>query len=188
MARHLLFFGHTLLKSAREKYELQTRTFTRAAVFFDSVLAFLQCAAHDHFRSHNFDIRNWPALEGKQIGIEKLSISGMFIASDGDGRLRGQVRIHPGAGAALAMLKSGGLDAVVARRSEIEAVMRDDPAFTREDVTSQRMPCAGWTVRIAVREDSVELARHPQATPCEMVVSGELASLVARHGVWGGKP
>jgi len=123
------------------------------------------------------------ALAGKRIGVEKVSIAGMLMLGEGNGRFREQVRIFPSAGDALRALKDGTLDAVLARRSEIEAVMRGDPAFPLSEVAFQRLPRAAWAVGMAVRKDDEELGRRLQAALNEMVANGELKSLFARHGV-----
>ncbi len=123
------------------------------------------------------------ALVGKRIGVEKVSIAGMLMLGEGNGRFREQVRIFPSAGEALAALKGGELDAVLAKRSEIEAAMRGDPAFPLTDVNFQRLPRSGWAVGMAVRKDDEELGRRLQAALNEMTASGELKALFARHGV-----
>jgi ABC-type amino acid transport substrate-binding protein len=128
------------------------------------------------------------SLGGKRIGVEKVSLSGMLMLGEGEGRFRDQVHIYPSAGEALAALKEGKLDAVLAKRSEIEAVMRGDPAFPLEDPSFQRMPRAGWAVGMAVRKGDEELARRLQAALNEMSASGELAALFAKHGVQVAKP
>jgi cystine transport system substrate-binding protein len=66
------------------------------------------------------------ALANKRIGVEKVSIAGMLMLGEGNGRFRDQVRIFPSATEALLALKGGQLDAVLAKRSEIEAVMRSE--------------------------------------------------------------
>jgi ABC-type amino acid transport substrate-binding protein len=121
------------------------------------------------------------SLAGKRIGVEKVSISGMLML--GEGPLRDKVQIYPSAAEALAALKAGGLDAVLAKRSEIEAVMRGDPAFPLDEVRFERMPRAGWAVGMAVRQGDEELARRLQAALNELSASGELKALFARHGV-----
>jgi len=123
------------------------------------------------------------ALAGKRIGVEKVSIAGMLMLGEGNGRFREQVRIFPSAGEALLALKGGALDAVLAKRAEIEAVMRGDPAFPVSDVNFQRLPRSGWAVGMAVRKDDEELGRRLQAALNEMTASGELKALFARHGV-----
>ena len=126
------------------------------------------------------------SLAGKRIGVEKVSIAGMLML--GEARLREQVRIYPTAGEALAALKAGALDAVLAKRSEVETALRGDPAFPVEELAFQRMPRNGWAVGMAVRKDNEDLARRLQAAVNEMTASGELAALFEKHGVKAVRP
>jgi cystine transport system substrate-binding protein len=123
------------------------------------------------------------ALEGKRVGAEKVSMAGMLVLGEGDGRFRENVRIFPSAAEALEQLKAGGLDAVLANRSEIEAVFKGDPAFPVEQVAFERLPRAGWVVGMAVRRDDVEVARRLQAAVNEMTANGELRAIFAKYGV-----
>lgn len=128
------------------------------------------------------------SLAGKRIGVEKVSISGMLMLGEGGGRFRDQVHIYPSAGEALAALKGGGLDAVLAKRAEIEAALRGDPAFPLDEVRFERMPRAGWAVGMAVKKGDEELARRLQAALNDLSASGELKALFAKHGVQAVKP
>lgn len=128
------------------------------------------------------------ALAGKRIGVEKVSISGMVMLGEGNGRFRDQVHIYPTATEALQQLKAGQLDAVLATRSEIESVMRGDPAFPVQDVPFERLPRAGWAVGMAVKKDNVELARRLQGALNEMAADGELKAVFAKYGVQVVKP
>jgi ABC-type amino acid transport substrate-binding protein len=128
------------------------------------------------------------ALAGKRIGVEKVSISGMVMLGEGNGRFRDQVHIYPTANEALQQLKAGQLDAVLATRSEIESVMRGDPAFPMQDVAFERLPRAGWAIGMAVKKDNVELARRLQAALNEMATDGELKAVFAKYGVQVVKP
>ncbi|MBV6325583.1 substrate-binding periplasmic protein [Duganella violaceipulchra] len=123
------------------------------------------------------------ALSGKTIGVEKVSIAAMVLLGEGNGRFREKVRIFDTAAEALEQLKSGQLDAVLANRSEIDAVFRDDPAFPLNEVAFQRLPRAGWAVGMAVRKDDQDMARLLQAAVNEMKASGELQAIFARYGV-----
>ena len=128
------------------------------------------------------------ALAGKRIGVEKVSISGMVMLGEGNGRFRDQVHIYPTATEALQQLKGGQLDAVLATRSEIESVLRGDPAFPVQDVPFERLPRAGWAVGMVVKKDNVELARRLQAALNEMAADGELKAVFAKYGVQVVKP
>ncbi len=123
------------------------------------------------------------ALSGKTVGVEKVSIAAMVLLGEGNGRFREKVRIFDTAAQALEQLKAGQLDAVLANRSEIDAVFRDDPAFPLNEVAFQRLPRAGWAVGMAVRKDDQDMARLLQAAVNEMKASGELQAIFARYGV-----
>jgi ABC-type amino acid transport substrate-binding protein len=128
------------------------------------------------------------ALAGKRIGVEKVSLAGMVMLGEGNGRYRDQVHIYPTAIEALQHLKGGELDAVLATRSEIESVMRGDPAFPVQEVPFERLPRAGWAIGMAVRKDHEELARRLQAALNEMAAGGELAAIFGKYGVQVVKP
>lgn len=123
------------------------------------------------------------SLSGKKIGVEKVSIAGMVMLGEGEGKFRDGVRIYPSATEALEKLRAGELDAVLASRSEIESVMRGDPAYPLHDVNFQRLPRSGWAVGMAVRKDDTEMAKLLQAALNEMAGNGELKAIFARHGV-----
>ncbi|MBC8051187.1 MAG: transporter substrate-binding domain-containing protein [Chitinophagales bacterium] len=128
------------------------------------------------------------ALAGKRIGVEKVSISGMLMLGEGDGRFREQVRIYATPQEALQQLKAGELDAVLANRSEIEAVMKGDPAFPLSEVAFQRLPKAGWAVGLGVRKDDLELGKLLQNAMNELSASGELKAIFSKYGVQVVKP
>jgi ABC-type amino acid transport substrate-binding protein len=101
-----------------------------------------------------------------------------------NGRFRDHVHIYPTATGTLQQRKAGQLDAVLATRSEIEPVMRGDPAFPLQDVAFERLLRAGW----AVKKDNVELARRLQAALNEMAAGGELKAVFAKYDVQVVKP
>ena len=126
---------------------------------------------------------NLDSLMGKTIGVEKVSIAGMVMLGEGDGKFRDGVKIYPSAIDALEKLKAGELDAVLATRSEIESVLQGDAAFPVHEALFQRLPRSGWAVGMAVRKDDIEMAKLLQAAMNEMAASGELKAIFARHGV-----
>ena len=123
------------------------------------------------------------SLVGKTIGVEKVSIAAMVMLGEGDGKFRDQVRIYPTAAEAVEALKAGKIDAVLAKRSEIEAVMKGDSAFPLQEVAFQRLPRSGWAVGMAVRKDDVEIAGKLQAAIADMAANGELKAIFAKYGV-----
>ncbi|WP_229519458.1 substrate-binding periplasmic protein [Massilia rhizosphaerae] len=128
------------------------------------------------------------ALAGKRIGVEKVSISGMVMLGEGNGRFREQVHIYPTAIEALEQLKAGHLDAVLATRAQIESVMKGDPAFPLQEVPFDRLPRGGWAIGMAVKKGNVGLARQLQAALNDMAASGELRTIFAKYGVQAVKP
>ena len=107
----------------------------------------------------------------------------MLMLGEGNGKFTPGVKIYSSAIEALEKLKAGELDAVLANRSEIETVMRGDPAFPLHDIAFQRLPRSGWAVGMAVRKDDIELAKLLQTAMNEMTASGEIKAIFARHGV-----
>lgn len=126
---------------------------------------------------------NLDSLAGKNIGVEKVSISAVVMLGAEDGKFRDNVKIYPTATEALEALKRGALDGVLASRSEIEAAVRDDPNYRISEVSFPRLPHQGWVIGMAVKKDDAELVRQLQDVTAQMVASGEMAKIFARHGV-----
>jgi len=135
------------------------------------------------------DIRKVPSFDnldsiaGKNIGVEKVSIGAMLLLGAEDGKFRDSVKIFSTATEALEKLKAGGLDGVVANRSEIESVLGKDPHYQISEVAFPRLPPKGWVIGMAVKKDDVELARLLQDATNSLVSSGEMAAIFAKHGV-----
>lgn len=140
------------------------------------------------------DVRKIPVcdsvdcLTGKQVGVEKVSLSAMLMMGEQGGKFRDDVKIFDTASAALQKLKAGSLDAVLANQSEIESAMRKDPNYEASEVFFPRLPRSGWVVGLSVKEENVELAKALQAAANELFESGEMAKIFAKHGVSLTKP
>lgn len=135
------------------------------------------------------DIRKVPNFENldsmtdKKIGVEKVSIGAELIMGAEDGKFRENVNIYSTATEALERLKAGEIDGVVATRSEIESVLRKDPNFQISEVVFQRLSPKGWVIGMAVKKDDVGLINSLQDATDELVSSGEMAKIFAKHGV-----
>ena len=132
------------------------------------------------------DLKSAESLVGKRLGAEKVSISAMVLL--GDASLRNNVQIFLTPAEALEKLKAGELDAVVATRSEIESIIRDDKQIEVTEAPFERLPRKGWVTGMAVIKDNTELANLLQAAINGMFESGEMAALFAKHGVRSVKP
>ena len=128
------------------------------------------------------------SLAGKRIGVEKVSIAAMLMLGEDNGKYRDDVRIFDTAAEALQQLQAGQLDAVLANRSEIESVLKGDPAFAMNEVAFARLPRAGWAVGLAVSRQQLDVAKLLQAAMNEMATSGELKAIFEKYGVQEARP
>lgn len=128
------------------------------------------------------------SMEGKKIGVEKVSIGAVVLLGEENGRYRDNVKIFTTPIEALEKLQAGELDGVLANRSEIETVLRNDARFAMHEVAFQRLPRKGWTVGMAVKKDNQELAQRLQAAMEELFASGEMIRIFAKYGVQIVKP
>ncbi|WP_257638208.1 ABC transporter substrate-binding protein [Janthinobacterium sp. UMAB-56] len=128
------------------------------------------------------------SLAGKRVGVEKVSIAAMLILGEDNGKYRDDVRIFDTAAEALQQLQAGQLDAVLANRSEIESVLKSDPAFPLSAVVFPRLPRAGWAVGLAVSRQQLDVAKLLQAAMNEMAASGELKAIFEKYGVQEARP
>ena len=140
------------------------------------------------------DVRTIPGCEsadclvGKRVGVEKVSIAAMLLLGEQDGKVRDSVKIFDTAAAALAALKAGELDAVLANQSEIEGAVRGDVNFPLTELSFPRLPRQGWVVGMAVKKENEALAKALQAAANELEASGEMAKIFAKYGVTQTRP
>lgn len=132
------------------------------------------------------DLQGADSLIGKRLGAEKVSISAMVLL--GDVNLRDKVQIFGSAIEALQKLKAGELDAVVATRAEVENVLQGDVNFEVTDAPFDRLPRKGWVNGMAVKKEDTALATLLQAALNDLVESGEMTAVFAKHGVKFIKP
>ena len=123
------------------------------------------------------------SLEGKKIGVEKVSIGAVLMLGAEDGKFRDDVKILPSATEALEKLKAGELDGVVANRSEIDSVLGKDANFQMNEIAFQRLPVKGWLVGMAVKKDNAVLIKALQDATNELIASGQMRQIFAQHGV-----
>jgi ABC-type amino acid transport substrate-binding protein len=126
---------------------------------------------------------NLDSMEGKKIGVEKVSIAALVLIGAEDGKFRDNVKIFDSATEALEKLKAGELDGVLATKSEIESVIRKDPNFQVSEVAFQRLPPKGWVIGMSVKKSDTELVKAVQDATNDLIASGEMAKIFANHGV-----
>jgi ABC-type amino acid transport substrate-binding protein len=123
------------------------------------------------------------SMQGRDIGVEKVSLAAILLLGEGDGRFRDQVRIYPTSTGALQDLKAGKLAGVLAHRSEIESAVGADARFELQQVAFQRLSPQGWAIGMAVKKEARDLAEALQQAAAELTASGEMARIFAKHGV-----
>lgn len=127
-------------------------------------------------------------LAGKKVGVEKISIAAVVLLGEQDGKVRDSVKIYDTAAAALAALKAGEIDAVLANQSEIEGAVRGDANYPLSDLSFPRLPRQGWVVGMAVKKENEALAKALQAAANDLEASGEMAKIFAKYGVTQTRP
>ena len=123
------------------------------------------------------------SMQGRDIGVEKVSLAAILLLGEGEGRFRDHVRIYPTSTGALQDLKAGKLAGVLAHRSEIESAVGTDARFELQQVAFQRLSPQGWAIGMAVKKEARDLAEALQQAAAELTASGEMARIFAKHGV-----
>jgi ABC-type amino acid transport substrate-binding protein len=126
---------------------------------------------------------NLDSMEGKNIGVEKVSLAAVVLLGAEDGKFREKVKIFDSATQALEKLKAGELDGVLATKSEIESVIGKDPNFQISEVHFERLPPKGWVIGMSVKKSDPELVKAVQDATNELITSGEMAKIFSNFGV-----
>lgn len=127
-------------------------------------------------------------FKGQPIAVAGQTLAGwLMIGADG-GAYREQLltKWKDGAEAARALLR-GEVAAAAGQASELESVLAAHPRFAIEPLPVPRMR-EGWAVGMAVKKESVELARALQSAINELATGGELVRIFRQHQVAWAKP
>jgi ABC-type amino acid transport substrate-binding protein len=124
-----------------------------------------------------------------QLGDRKVAVPGqslagwLLIGADG-GAYRNQLLTQWKNGAEAAhALRRGDVAAAGGLASELESVLRGDPAFAITPMPSPRAPRDGWAVGMAVKRDATELAQALQRAINEFAASSRLRDMFTRGNV-----
>lgn len=119
------------------------------------------------------------------IGVEIDSLPDFYLTSAFQGRMRKHVHHYPNAQAAFASMQAGKVDAVMAMRSEVDALLFA-AGDARYQVAENGFPSMGkqkWDVGMAVKSTYRQLGYAIEEVVDRMVRNGEMAKLFARHGI-----
>jgi ABC-type amino acid transport substrate-binding protein len=124
------------------------------------------------------------ALKGLPVAVPGQSLAGWLMIGADNGAYREQLRTQwkDGTQAAQA-LRGGEVAAAAGLASELESVLRGDPRFVIEPLPMPRAPRDGWAVGIAVKKESVDLARAVQQAINDMAQGGGLQKAFAASNV-----
>lgn len=124
-----------------------------------------------------------PTLQGKAVGVEKISLGGWVFMGEDNGRYRDDARIYEKVPAMMADLKSGKLAAVIANKSQVEAAVMGNPEFEIVDAPFTRIPRNGWVVGMSVKRSNTDLAREVQQAMNELLADGSIKKIFESHNV-----
>lgn len=119
------------------------------------------------------------------IGVEIDSLPDFYLTSAFQGRMRKNVRHYANAQAAFAGMQAGNVDAVMAMRSEIDALLFAT-GDARYQVAENGFPSMGkqkWDVGMAVKSTYRQLGYAIEEVVDGMVRNGEMAELFKQYGI-----
>lgn len=131
-------------------------------------------------------IANWSglqSLQGKPVGVEKISLSAWVFMGEENGRYRDDARIYDKVPALIADLKAGKLAAFIGNKSQVEAAVMGNPEFEIVDAPFTRMPRQGWVVGMSVKRGNTELARAVQQAVNDLMADGSIKRIFEQHNV-----
>ncbi len=124
-----------------------------------------------------------PSLQGKAVGVEKISLGAWVFMSEDNGKYRDDARIYEKLPEMMADLKSGKLAAVVGNKSQVEAAVMGNADFEIVDAPFTRMPRQGWVVGMSVKRSNTELARAVQQAVNDLLADGSIKRIFEKHNV-----
>ncbi len=122
-------------------------------------------------------------LQGLPLGAEGGTLASIVLTAGDGGRLRENVHHFKSTAEAVEEMKQGRLAAVMGLRSELLAAVRDDARFAVGDPRAPGVAPGGWPLGLAVKTENEALAKALQAAMNELVVSGRVEAIFARHHV-----
>ena len=135
------------------------------------------------------DVRRIPRLEnlepffqGHDIGVEVGSGSDTFLMALYAGRMQGHIKHFINHSQAIAALRKGEISAVMGPRTELEGLLgKDKDGFVVSAVEMTGPVQTFWQPGVAVKADKPQLIAAVERAIAELVASGEMAAIFARH-------
>ena len=126
-------------------------------------------------------------LKGVRLAAERGTGNASVLMGHNAGMLRSQVALYDtGMDAAKAVIDGKAAGAFV-MRSQAEAVLSKSPSpsanWTLSPLALAGIPQSGWSLGMAIKADSKDLAQALQQAMQELRSSGELAAIFKKHGL-----
>lgn len=119
----------------------------------------------------------------EKIGVETATLPDAFLLGVLNGRLRENVVHFRSVKEAVDALRKGELAAVLAQRSELEDVLRDQSRIAIDPVGMPELATDSWQIGMAVKAEALALAEALAAAMRDLLADGEIARIFAAHGV-----
>lgn len=123
-------------------------------------------------------------LAGRKVAVELDALADLYLSTAQGGRLRDGLLRRLDPADAVAALKDGEADAVMASRSQVEANLGEARGrFELLEIPLPNLPVPSWRVGFAVRENARDLGYAVGDVVQEGLRDGTVARIFAAHGV-----
>ncbi|WP_028310077.1 substrate-binding periplasmic protein [Derxia gummosa] len=129
------------------------------------------------------DWTGFDVFQKEKIVVDGASISSIAMLSLEAGRYRENVINAHDIKVALDTFRNGGAAAVMGTRAELQAGLAGMSDVAIEPVKIPGLPVSGWAVGMAVKAESMDLAHALQGALNQIIDSGAMAAIFARHNV-----
>lgn len=132
-------------------------------------------------------LENLEPFEKQTFAVAGESMAGDVMLSADGGRYSKNARIFKETEDAINALKSGAVAAAFGEQGELEGALRDDARFAIESPPHPLLK-QQWSVGLAVKSDSTELATALQSAMDELLADGTVTRIMQHYGVQDRRP
>ena len=133
-------------------------------------------------------LENLAPFEKLPIAVEGESMGADVMSTADSGRYRANVRFFKNAEGSIEALKSGAVVAAIAQQGELEGGLKADTRFAIDKPLHPVLNLPHWTLGVAVKAESEDLAKALQTAMNELLADGTVARIKQSYGVADRKP
>jgi ABC-type amino acid transport substrate-binding protein len=136
------------------------------------------------------DTAGFPVFQTEKVGVELDTVPDFYLSGAFGGRLAANVVHYPTVGQAVAGLRAGAVAAVFAPLSELEGALRSagGDKFPIKPMPAPNLNPSEWSIGMAVKQDGHDLAYRVGDVMTELLESGTVKEIYARHGLTHNRP